>query len=106
MTFFNSFLISSSVEASTAERASSSINIFGFLTIARASAILWRCPPDNPYPRSPTLVSYVSGNCDINSCAFAIIAASSTFSCEASIEPIAILSLAEFENKKLSSKAN
>ena len=40
MTFFNSFLISSSVEASTADNASSRINIFGFLTIARARAIL------------------------------------------------------------------
>jgi len=41
ITVFNSFLISSSVEASTAERASSKINTLGFLRIALAKAI--RC---------------------------------------------------------------
>ena len=41
----------------------------------------------------------------MNSWAFAMIAASSTSCWDASIDPIAILSLAEFENKKLSSKA-
>ena len=38
----------------------------------------------------------------MNSWAFAMIAASSTSCWDASIDPIAILSLAEFENKKLS----
>mmetsp|Transcript_8488 Transcript_8488/g.15386 ORF Transcript_8488/g.15386 Transcript_8488/m.15386 type:complete len:100 (-) Transcript_8488:948-1247(-) len=75
---------------SSAEVASSRSNTLGFLTKARAIATLCFCPPDNWLPRSPTSVSYPSGNVMIKSCAFAIIAAFSISACVASGKPYAI----------------
>ena len=48
--------IFSSVSVSTAERQSSSSNIFGFLISARAIETRCFCPPDKDMPRLPTMV--------------------------------------------------
>ena len=67
------FIICCSVRLSSALVASSKIKTFGFLYKARAIPSLWRCPPDNLTPASPTLVSYPKGRSFlINSWRFAI----------------------------------
>lgn len=57
-------------------RTSSSNKTLGFLTNALASAILCFCPPLIIPPRSPTTVSYPSGNFVMKSCALASLQAS------------------------------
>ena len=42
--------------------ASSNISMDGFFNSALAMAIRCRCPPESFTPRSPTIVSYPSGN--------------------------------------------
>ena len=59
----------------------------GFLTTARAIAHRCFCPPDNNTPRSPTRVSYPSGNPVMNCSALASRAAWTTSSCVASRLP-------------------
>ncbi len=54
------------VWVSTLDRASSRIKIEGSRMIARARAVLWRCPPDRVTPRSPTSVPNLFGNSDIS----------------------------------------
>mmetsp|Transcript_30229 Transcript_30229/g.62235 ORF Transcript_30229/g.62235 Transcript_30229/m.62235 type:complete len:104 (+) Transcript_30229:286-597(+) len=49
--------------------------------MARAIATRCFCPPDSCPPFSPTSVSYPCGSPMMNSCAFAILAASITSSC-------------------------
>ena len=64
--------------------ASSKSKTFGFLTKARAIAILYFWPPDNFTPLSPTLVSRPSGNTFrsfIKSYAFEDFKASSISNC-------------------------
>mmetsp|Transcript_39399 Transcript_39399/g.62987 ORF Transcript_39399/g.62987 Transcript_39399/m.62987 type:complete len:84 (-) Transcript_39399:27-278(-) len=65
-----------SLSESSADVASSSNNICGFIKIALAMAIRCFCPPDKRMPLSPTTVSYFSGNDMIKSCALAFFAAS------------------------------
>jgi len=72
---FNDSVISVSDSISKAEVGSSRINIFGFLRIALAIAILCLCPPDNFNPFSPTFVLYFSGRFSIYSWMFASFAA-------------------------------
>ena len=60
-----------SLRASNADVASSRSNTAGSASNTRAIAMRCRCPPLSPAPRSPTRVSYPSGNRDTNSCAFA-----------------------------------
>ena len=50
--------IAASVSLSTAEVASSKINISGFFSIALAIEILCFSPPDKRIPFSPIIVSY------------------------------------------------
>mmetsp|Transcript_57515 Transcript_57515/g.91473 ORF Transcript_57515/g.91473 Transcript_57515/m.91473 type:complete len:150 (-) Transcript_57515:149-598(-) len=93
-----------SLSVSNALVASSSNNIFGLLIIARAIATLCFCPPDNRMPRSPTNVSYCSGNDMMKSCALAFFAASiictSVIDCSScSHKPNVILSRIDLANK-------
>ncbi len=60
------------------EVASSRINISGFFRIALAILNLCFCPPESLFPLSPILVLYPFSVAVINSCAFAILAASIT----------------------------
>ncbi len=62
------------------------------------------CPPDKPSPRSPSIVSYPSGNSMIKSCAFARLAESMISSIEASGRPYEMLALIEEANKNDSCK--
>ena len=59
--------------------ASSRIRIRGFFNNARAIAIRCRCPPERVTPLSPTAVWYPAGNEEMNACAFACFAASTSF---------------------------
>jgi len=70
--------MSSSVSASRLDVASSKIRSSGIIMTALAMAILCFCPPDNVIPRSPTIVSYLSGRLSIKSSIWAIFAASTT----------------------------
>lgn len=65
----------------TTNPTSSRRSTFGFRRSMRAIAIRWRWPPDRRTPRSPTRVAYPSGNCMMNSCAFALRAHSCNSSC-------------------------
>ena len=58
--------IAASVSLSTAEVASSSINISGFFKIALAIDILCLCPPESFWPLSPTIVCSLFGSWFIN----------------------------------------
>mmetsp|Transcript_25540 Transcript_25540/g.59857 ORF Transcript_25540/g.59857 Transcript_25540/m.59857 type:complete len:105 (-) Transcript_25540:262-576(-) len=71
--------------ASKALVASSRSRIFGFLTRARAIAILCFCPPLNCTPRSPTSVSYCKGIFRIKSSQFESFATLSISSCDGSL---------------------
>jgi hypothetical protein len=65
-----------SVWLSSALVASSRINNFGLWYNARAIPIRCLCPPDNLMPRSPIIVSYLSGSSLITKLSkFAIFAA-------------------------------
>mmetsp|Transcript_4825 Transcript_4825/g.9437 ORF Transcript_4825/g.9437 Transcript_4825/m.9437 type:complete len:95 (+) Transcript_4825:610-894(+) len=66
--------------ASNADVASSRSRILGSRRMARAIATLCFWPPDSCTPRSPTIVSYFSGNPSIKSWQFACFAAAITFS--------------------------
>ena len=68
----------SSVNVSTAESASSSIRIAGFLMTARAMLVRCFCPPERVIPRSPRNVSYPFGNSAMSCAIRAISAASRT----------------------------
>ena len=96
--------ICSSVRVSTDEVASSRISTVGSVTSARAIATRWRCPPESVRPRSPTTVSYPSGNAVMKSWAPAARAAASTSARVASGRPYAMLLCTESEKRKLSSK--
>mmetsp|Transcript_12598 Transcript_12598/g.28953 ORF Transcript_12598/g.28953 Transcript_12598/m.28953 type:complete len:160 (+) Transcript_12598:3521-4000(+) len=85
--------ISYSVCESSALVASSSRTILGFLRIVRAMATRCFSPPESFNPRSPTLVSYLSGKFMIVSCTAAILAASMISSRLASCLPYAKLYL-------------
>lgn len=50
-------ILTRSLSVSSAEVASSNTKILGFLSKARAMAILCFWPPDSSIPRSPTVVS-------------------------------------------------
>lgn len=76
-----------SLRLSSAEVASSKINIGAFFRIARAIAIRWRSPPESTTPRSPTLVWYPFGKARINSSAEAFLAAATTSASEAPVLP-------------------
>ena len=67
-----------SFSASTADSASSSIRIGASRNNARAIATRCRCPPDRRMPRSPITVPYPSGRAEMNPCALAALAASSS----------------------------
>lgn len=82
--------------------ASSRIKIGGFFSIALAMAILCLCPPDNLSPRSPITVLYFSGNCWMNSSAYAFLAAWMISSSEASGLPKAIFCLTVSLNRIIS----
>ena len=60
--------------ASWLEVASSKIRSSGIIMTALAMATLCFCPPDKVIPRSPTIVSYLSGRLSIKSSIWAIFA--------------------------------
>jgi len=64
-------IISDSVFISTALVGSSKIKIGAFFAKALANDIRWRSPPESIEPRSPTNVSYPSGNSVIKLCPYA-----------------------------------
>lgn len=67
---------------SSADVASSSMRIGGFLRMARAMAMRCFWPPDSCTPASPTHVLRPSGSCEMKWQAFAALAAASTSSKE------------------------
>jgi len=79
--------IAASVSLSTAEVASSKINISGFFSIALAIEILCLCPPDSFCPLSPTIVFSLLGYRFINLSDSESFAASQTSSSFASRFP-------------------
>mmetsp|Transcript_20876 Transcript_20876/g.39184 ORF Transcript_20876/g.39184 Transcript_20876/m.39184 type:complete len:141 (+) Transcript_20876:500-922(+) len=82
--------------ASNAEVASSSSKILGSRRMARAIATLCFWPPESCTPRSPTMVSYFSGNPSIKSWQLACFAAAMTLSWGVSgSQPYKMLSLIE-----------
>mmetsp|Transcript_37916 Transcript_37916/g.90715 ORF Transcript_37916/g.90715 Transcript_37916/m.90715 type:complete len:97 (+) Transcript_37916:194-484(+) len=74
------FMISSSVCESSEDVGSSQSNIGARLSMALARETRCFSPPDNFKPRSPTTVSYPSGNLFIISCRWAFFAALTTSS--------------------------
>ena len=80
-----------SLSVSSADVASSSISMAGFLRIALAMEILCLCPPDSRHPLSPIFVLYPSSVSIMKSCALAILAASITCSIVAFSTPKVIL---------------
>ena len=74
-----------SLSLSSDEVASSRMRMRGSARMARAIATRWRWPPESLTPRSPTIVSYLSGSCSTNSSQRAIAAARRT--CLASARP-------------------
>mmetsp|Transcript_5025 Transcript_5025/g.19326 ORF Transcript_5025/g.19326 Transcript_5025/m.19326 type:complete len:157 (-) Transcript_5025:1807-2277(-) len=78
-----------SFSVSSAEVASSRINIAGLRSAARAMAMRCFCPPDSLEFFPPTMVLYPFGNDMMNSCAHAASAAATISSIEAFEPPIA-----------------
>ena len=89
---FKDFATAYSLSLSSAEVASSKINIGGFFKKTLAMLMRCFCPPESLTPRSPTYVSYLSFKFCINSSAPARLAASITSSRVAPGLPYAILS--------------
>ena len=83
LSVFIDLCIAASVSLSTADVASSKINISGFFNIALAIEILCLWPPDSFWPLSPTIVFSFFGNKFINLSDSDSLAASHTSSSDA-----------------------